>query len=61
MTTRLTFRALVPRHSQSEALLATTATANKTSLKNKHLLDGDFFAIIAFCSHCIIVDKLRYR
>ena len=25
--------------------------ADKPSLKNKHLRDGDYFAIIGFCSH----------
>ena len=34
-----------------------TATADKTSLKNKHLRNGDFFAIIAFCSRSILLTN----
>ena len=34
-----------------------TATADKTSLKNKHLRNGDYFAIIALCSHSILLTN----
>ena len=33
------------------------ATAAKTSLKNKHLRYGDYSAIIAFCSHSILLTN----
>ena len=38
-----------------------TATADKVSLKNKHLRYADYFAIIAFCLHFILLTKFRYR
>ena len=33
------------------------ATAVKTTLKNKHLRKGDYFAIIAFCAHSILLTN----
>ena len=37
--------------------VAITATADKTSLKNKHLRNGDFFAIVAIFSHSLLLIK----
>ena len=34
-----------------------TATAAKTSLKNKQLRNSDYFAIIASCSHSILMTN----
>ena len=34
-----------------------TAAADETSLKNKHLCNDDYFAIIAFCSHSILLTN----
>ena len=36
-----------------------TATADKTSLKDKHLRNGDYFAIIDFFLAFYTVEKLR--
>ena len=36
---------------------AKTLTAEKTSLENKHLRKGAYFAISASCSHSIILTK----
>ena len=33
------------------------APADKISLKNKHLRNGDYFAITAFCSHSILLTN----
>ena len=32
-----------------------TATADKMSLKNKHVRYGNYFVIIALCSHSILL------
>ena len=46
------------RSSEQEGVqAATTATADKTSLKNKQLRNGNYFAIIAFCSHSILLTN----
>ena len=37
--------------------VVTTATADKTSLKNKHLRDADYFVIIAFRSHSMLLTN----
>ena len=34
-----------------------TAMVDKTSHKNKHLRNDDYFAIIAFCSHFILLTN----
>ena len=31
------------------------ATADKTSLKNKHLRNGDYFCDYCFCTHSILL------
>ena len=36
-----------------------TETARKTSLKNKHLRNCDYFAIIPSCSHFRMLTKNR--
>ena len=36
---------------------ATTATATKTSLENKHLENGDYFVTIAFSSHPLLLTE----
>ena len=35
----------------------TTGSANKMSLKNKHLRNGDYFANIACCSHSLVLKN----
>ena len=36
---------------------ATTATATKASLENKHLGNGDYFVIIASSSHPLLLTE----
>ena len=41
---------------------ATTATATKTSLENKHAGNGAYFVVIASSSHpLLIVDGARFK
>ena len=45
---------------EANALIYTgsgTVTVDKTSHKNEHLSNGDYFAIIAFCSHSILLTN----
>ena len=39
------------------ASAATTATATKTSLENKHLRNGDYFVIIVSSSHHLLLTE----
>ena len=45
---------------EANALIYTgsgTVTVDKTSHKNEHFSNGDYFAIIAFCSHSILLTN----
>ena len=49
----VSFAAVFRDLTQRFPMEATKSTAEKMSLKNKHLRTGDYFAIIAFSTHSI--------